>query len=118
MNKIFVFLFEQKKQDGDLDQYIKSLRKQRSRLQMDQVIDLFIQILSAINFLHSKKILHRDIKTSNIFLKRNHIKLGDFGISRLMMNTLDKASTFIGTPFYMSPETLRYDGYNMKSDIW
>ncbi|CAF0885323.1 unnamed protein product [Adineta ricciae] len=105
-------------EDGDLDQYLKSLRKQRSRLQMDQVIDLFLQLLSAIDFLHSKKILHRDIKTSNIFLKRNHIKLGDFGISRLMMNTMDKASTFIGTPFYMSPETLRYDGYNMKSDIW
>ncbi|CAF0743713.1 unnamed protein product [Adineta steineri] len=105
-------------EDGDLDQYLKSLRKQRSRLQMDQVIDLFIQLVSAINFLHSKKILHRDIKTSNIFLKRNHIKLGDFGISRLMMNTLDKASTFIGTPYYMSPETLRFDGYNMKSDIW
>ncbi|UJR28665.1 hypothetical protein I4U23_009894 [Adineta vaga] len=105
-------------EDGDLDQYLKSLRKQRSRLQMDQVIDLFLQLLSAINFLHSKKILHRDIKTSNIFLKQNRIKLGDFGISRLMMNTLDKASTFIGTPFYMSPETLRYDGYNMKSDIW
>lgn len=111
-------IFFRLKKDGDLDQYIKSLRKQRSRLQMDQVIDLFIQLLSAIKFLHSKKILHRDIKTSNIFLKRNHIKLGDFGISRLMMNTLDKASTFIGTPFYMSPETLRFDGYNMKSDIW
>ncbi|CAF0733342.1 unnamed protein product [Rotaria sordida] len=105
-------------EDGDLDQLLKSLRKQRSRLQMDQVIDLFIQLLSAINFLHSKKILHRDIKTSNIFLKRNYIKLGDFGISRLMINTLDKASTFIGTPYYMSPESLRYDGYSMTSDIW
>lgn len=104
--------------DGDLDQFIKSLRKQRHRLQVDQVVDLFIQLLSAVAFLHSKRILHRDIKTSNIFLKRNQIKLGDFGISRLMMNTMDKASTFIGTPYYMSPESLRYDGYNMKSDIW
>jgi len=97
---------------------LKSLRKQRSRLEMNQVIDLFVQLLSAIKFIHGKKILHRDIKTSNIFLKRNSLKLGDFGISRFMMNTLDKASTFIGTPFYMSPETLKYDGYNMKSDIW
>ncbi|CAF1551478.1 unnamed protein product [Didymodactylos carnosus] len=56
--------------------------------------------------------------SSNIFLKRNQVKLGDFGISRLMINTLDKASTFIGTPFYMSPEVLRYEGYNAKSDIW
>ena len=85
---------------------------------MDQVIDLFVQLLSAVQFLHSKSILHRDLKTSNIFLKRNYLKLGDFGISRLMTNTLYIASTFIGTPFYMSPEILRYDGYNMKSDIW
>ena len=105
-------------EDGDLDQFLKTLRRQRNRLQVDQVIDLFIQLLSAVEFLHAKRILHRDIKTSNIFLKRNQLRLGDFGISRLMMHTLDKASTFIGTPFYMSPETLRYDGYNMKSDIW
>jgi NIMA (never in mitosis gene a)-related kinase 11 len=97
---------------------LKTLRKQGSRLHVDEVIDLFVQLLSAIEFLHSKRVLHRDIKTSNIFLKQNQLKLGDFGISRLMANTLDQASTFIGTPFYMSPETLRYDGYNMKADIW
>ncbi|XP_014663756.1 PREDICTED: serine/threonine-protein kinase Nek11-like, partial [Priapulus caudatus] len=54
----------------------------------------------------------------NIFLKNNMIKIGDFGISRIMMGTSDLASTFIGTPYYMSPEVIRHAGYNSKSDIW
>ena len=54
----------------------------------------------------------------NIFLKNNLIKLGDFGISRILMGTSDLATTFTGTPYYMSPEVLKHDGYNAKSDIW
>ena len=54
----------------------------------------------------------------NIFLKNNLIKLGDFGISRILMGTSDLATTFTGTPYYMSPEVLKHDGYNIKSDIW
>ena len=54
----------------------------------------------------------------NIFLKNNLIKLGDFGISRILMGTSDLATTFTGTPYYMSPEVLKHDGYNVKSDIW
>jgi len=46
------------------------------------------------------------------------IKIGDFGISRILMGTTDMASTFIGTPFYMSPEVLKHEGYNAKSDVW
>lgn len=46
------------------------------------------------------------------------IKIGDFGISRILMGTTDLASTFTGTPYYMSPEVLKHEGYNSKSDIW
>jgi serine/threonine protein kinase len=69
-------------------------------------------------YIHERRILHRDIKTRNIFLKRNLIKLGDFGISRLLLGTTEMASTFTGTPHYMSPEALKQSGYNSKSDIW
>ncbi len=54
----------------------------------------------------------------NIFLKNNVIKLGDFGISRILKGTSDLATTFTGTPYYMSPEVLKHDGYNAKSDVW
>ena len=54
--------------------------------------------------------LHR-----NIFLKNETIKIGDFGI---LHGTMDMASTFTGTPYYMSPEVLKHEGYNTKSDIW
>ena len=59
----------------------------------------------AISYCHSRKILHRDIKSSNIFLTSNGtLKLGDFGIARLLENTRDFAKTVVGTPYYMSPE--------------
>ncbi|RTG90693.1 lysophospholipase III [Schistosoma bovis] len=54
----------------------------------------------------------------NIFLKNGNIKVGDFGISRSLATTEELATTFIGTPYYMSPEVLKYEGYNNKSDIW
>ena len=54
----------------------------------------------------------------NIFLKKNVVKIGDFGISRILMGTSDLASTFTGTPYYMSPEVLKHEGYNSKSDVW
>ena len=54
----------------------------------------------------------------NIFLKDDSCKLGDFGISRVLLGTADMASTFIGTPYYMSPEVLKHEGYDSKSDMW
>ena len=61
---------------------------------------------------------HVNIYPRNIFLRRNLIKLGDFGISRLLLGTTEMASTFTGTPHYMSPEALKQSGYDSKSDIW
>uniref|UniRef100_A0A8C5SPP1 non-specific serine/threonine protein kinase n=1 Tax=Laticauda laticaudata TaxID=8630 RepID=A0A8C5SPP1_LATLA len=67
-----------------------------------------------------RKILHRDIKTQNIFLSSNGItaKLGDFGIARMLNNTMDFASTCVGTPYYLSPEICENKPYNNKTDIW
>lgn len=77
-------------------------RQQGERFSEELILNWFLQILFALNYVHSKKILHRDIKTSNIFLTSNGtVKLGDFGISRILEGTLDNAETIVGTPYYM-----------------
>jgi len=59
----------------------------------------------AVSYIHARKIIHRDLKTSNIFLtKCGSVKIGDFGISKQLSSTSDKASTLVGTPYYLSPE--------------
>jgi NIMA (never in mitosis gene a)-related kinase len=68
---------------------------------------------------HDRKILHRDIKGQNIFItKNNTLKLGDFGIARVLNKTHDKARTVVGTPYYLSPEIIENKPYSFKSDIW
>ena len=79
----------------------------------------FYQLVSAVAHIHENGILHRDIKTLNIFLtKSGLLKLGDFGISKVLEGTAGLAETHVGTPYYMSPELIRGDKYNDRSDIW
>lgn len=79
--------------------------------------------------LHSHNTLHRDLKSQNIFLRRDHltssepkgrsrIALGDFGIARELQFNKVAAKTFIGTPIFMSPEMFRQVPYGHKADIW
>jgi NIMA (never in mitosis gene a)-related kinase len=69
--------------------------------------------------MHSKNILHRDLKLSNIFLCSNgDIKIGDFGISKILTGTEQFAETMVGTPYYLSPEICKKNQYREKSDIW
>ncbi|XP_049779795.1 serine/threonine-protein kinase Nek8 [Schistocerca cancellata] len=83
-----------------------------------EIILLFQQIVSAIQYMHHHNILHRDLKTANVFLtKDNIIKVGDFGISK-MMSTRGQAHTVVGTPYYISPEMCEGKQYGQKSDIW
>lgn len=72
-----------------------------------------------LEYIHGRKILHRDIKLTNIFLTGNNtVKLGDFGISRVLESTHDSAQTVVGTPYYMSPEVCESKPYTYKSDVW
>mmetsp|Transcript_132070 Transcript_132070/g.228937 ORF Transcript_132070/g.228937 Transcript_132070/m.228937 type:complete len:449 (-) Transcript_132070:1234-2580(-) len=100
---------------GDLSAKVKS----RKKITEDQLLDWFVQICLAVQYCHKKRVFHRDIKTQNIFLSADGvIKLGDFGISRVLQNTGDCAHTFIGTPYYLSPELIQERPYNTASDIW
>lgn len=102
---------------GDLYNSLKS--RKGTLLEERQIVEWFVQISMALQYLHERNILHRDLKTQNIFLTRSKIiKLGDLGIARVLDNSNDMATTLIGTPYYMSPELFSNRPYNHKSDVW
>jgi len=101
---------------GDLQKYLKNTKKY---LKEDLILDWFTQIWLAMKHVHDRKILHRDLKSQNIFLtKSNFVKLGDFGIARVLSHTKDIAKTVVGTPYYLSPEIIENRPYSFSSDIW
>lgn len=83
------------------------------------ILNIFIQICEGLSYLHQKRILHRDIKTANIFFDENFkVRIGDFGIAKLLGEKTKFAESVIGTPYYLSPELLNKKPYNEKNDIW
>ncbi len=103
---------------GDLGLYLKEYIKTGKFLPEEKIWKIFIQICLGINYIHSKKILHRDLKTMNIFLmKDERVRIGDLGVAKVL-NQNSFANTFVGTPYYLSPEICEEKPYNEKSDIW
>ncbi|XP_050413695.1 serine/threonine-protein kinase Nek4 isoform X2 [Patella vulgata] len=113
----YLYIAMQYCEGGDL--YNKLKEQKGVPLEERQVVEWFIQISMALQYLHERNILHRDLKTQNIFLTKSKIiKIGDLGIARVLESANDMASTLIGTPYYMSPELFANKHYNHKSDVW
>lgn len=91
------------------------------RLGEDKVWYWFVQLCLGLHHVHQQHILHRDIKTANVFLSNEgFLVLGDFGIARDLAGAGDAAmaNTVIGTPLYMAPEMFEGKIYTLSSDVW
>lgn len=105
---------------GDLRQLIAEKKAAGAVLSESQIMTWFAQLTLALQYIHGEKVLHRDLKCSNVFLVDggSTLKLGDFGISRVFEGSMDNAVTLVGTPYYMSPEVCSNEPYSWKSDVW
>ncbi|XP_046669961.1 serine/threonine-protein kinase Nek8-like isoform X1 [Homalodisca vitripennis] len=103
---------------GTLHEY---LQKQKGELLPQEIIlNLFGQLCLALQYIHNKRTLHRDITTRNILLTGCHgqiVKLTDFGISKVLTSR-NKTSSVVGTPCYLSPELCEGKPYGTHSDVW
>lgn len=104
---------------GDLCAAVKERGKSGAPFEESAVLECFSQVADAVRFVHAQKMVHRDIKSRNIFLCRTgKALLGDFGLVRLLETTCELAHTRVGTPYYLSPEIIRKQPYNYKTDVW
>ncbi|NXO17255.1 NEK3 kinase, partial [Oriolus oriolus] len=103
--------------NGDLMQKIK--HQGGNLFPEDMILHWFVQMCLAVKHIHDKRVLHRDIKSKNVFLTQSgKVKLGDFGSARLLAHPMSYACTYVGTPYYVPPEIWESLPYNNKSDIW
>ena len=104
---------------GELYTLIQKRKSQYKLFSEDEIMNFFVQIALAVSHIHDKNVLHRDLKSKNIFVnKEGLLKVGDFGIAKVLNSSSDVAKTAIGTPYYLSPEICEDKPYNQKSDVW
>eukprot|EP00927_Polykrikos_kofoidii_P044910 TRINITY_DN38778_c0_g1_i1.p1 TRINITY_DN38778_c0_g1~~TRINITY_DN38778_c0_g1_i1.p1 ORF type:complete len:918 (-),score=101.96 TRINITY_DN38778_c0_g1_i1:89-2842(-) len=109
---------------GDLGARIQARRAEQSCFSERAVMSVFVQICAALHYIHSRKVVHRDLKPPNVFvvgegeLQTCTVKVGDFGIAKIFDCTMGQATSTVGTPSYLSPEICKNNPYGMKSDMW
>ena len=103
---------------GDLSTKIKEIRKKNTYFEEEKIWSTLIQILEGLKYLHQSCIIHRDLKSANIFLTKNGcVKIGDLNVSKIL-SRMGTASTQTGTPYFASPEIWNDQPYDYKCDIW
>ena len=103
--------------EGDLFQLITEKKKTKTHFTEEEIWNALIQLLNGLRSLHELNILHRDLKSANVFLfKGGIVKLGDLNVSKVTRKGMGYTQT--GTPYYASPEVWKDKPYDSKSDIW
>ena len=103
--------------DGDLRSKISKIAHDHLSFEETTIWNVLIQTLEGLKYLHKNNIIHRDLKSANIFLtKSGLIKIGDLNVSTILKKGV--ANTQTGTPYYASPEIWNDKPYNSKTDIW
>ena len=105
--------------NGDLAGLLRETKNAEARLSVDRVWNVFLQLCIAVTYLHNIHVIHRDLKPANVFLGADHsVKLGDVGVAKIMRSYMMYGQTQVGTPLYMSPEILKRERYDAKTDVW
>jgi serine/threonine protein kinase len=102
---------------GDLAHYLIAFKRHNMIIEPDRALRWMQQMCSALAYLHSHKVVHRDLKPQNIFMMtEDSLRVGDFGLAQTIER--GKRTSQVGTPCYMAPEVLHHDAYAESVDIW
>ena len=99
---------------GDLYHYLRK----KGKLSQRESLEIFYQILNGFKSLYKNDIIHRDFKLANVLRHNGHVKIADFGFSKIMTKSKQYTRSQLGTPYYMAPELWKGEVYDYKIDIW
>ena len=116
----YLYLVMEYAQYGDLSTILQKRKKFKEYYNENELLNIYLQIASGLKAIHAKQIIHRDLKSANIFITQTDeliVKIGDFNVSK-KIDYLNLKNTQTGTPYYASPEIWENRPYDFKSDIW